>query len=391
VIDGQDKRDPWSVETGTGQSGRRSGKHAGGAKPWPGRGDSERPVSAGLNPVGRHSARGINAASTQATEGTQDTGPPPISEPERPRQARTSKTFWRELVTIVVAAAVLTLLVKAFLVQVYRIPSASMENTLMVGDRVLVNKLVYHFRDIDRGDIVVFSGQGSWGPDAPPPSSDPVVRVFDDVLSGLGLHSDQTFYIKRVIGLPGDHIACCNAQDQVTVNGIPLNETSYVAPGGIQAQSYDPFHVTVPAGHVWVEGDNRGDSSDSRLHTSDPGGGAIPENEIVGRAFFKIWPPSQFGDLPIPADFQQAALNLDPAAAATLQVAHAGSLALGAVATAPVAGTAGAAGLISTPLLLLRQRRRSHNSSGASPSAELAGSSALPSGEWDVSGQCADE
>jgi Signal peptidase I len=80
-----------------------------------------------------------------------------------------------------------------------------MENTLEVGDRVLVNKVVYHFRGIARGDIVVFSGQDSWGPDAPPPSSNPVVRVFDDVLSGLGLHSDQTYYIKRVIGLPGDH------------------------------------------------------------------------------------------------------------------------------------------------------------------------------------------
>jgi signal peptidase I len=282
------------------------------------------------------------------------TGPPredvPAGARKPPRPAKKAKAFWRELVTIVVAAAVLTLLVKAFVVQVYRIPSASMENTLMVGDRVLVNKLVYHFRGIDRGDIVVFSGQGSWGPDAPPPSSDPVVRVFDDVLSGLGLHSDQTFYIKRVIGLPGDHVACCNAHDQVTVNGVALNETSYVAPGGIQLQAGDTFSVTVPAGYVWVEGDNRGDSADSRLHMGDPGGGAIPESQIVGRAFFKIWPPSQFGDLPIPSDFQQAALS--------------------AVAAAPLAGTVGAAGLVSTPLLLLRHRRRSHNSGGASAEDE---------------------
>ena len=124
----------------------------------------------------------------------------------RPRR----RNFWRELLTIVVAAAVLTLLVKAFVVQVYRIPSASMENTLQVGDRVLVNKVVYHFRGIARGDIIVFSGQDSWGPDAPPPSSDPVVRIFDDVLSGIGLQDNQTYYIKRVIGLPGDHVACCD-------------------------------------------------------------------------------------------------------------------------------------------------------------------------------------
>jgi signal peptidase I len=291
------------------------------------------------------------------------------AKPARP-QKKNSKAFWRELVTIVVAAAALTLLVKAFLVQVYRIPSASMENTLMVNDRILVNKLVYHFRGIDRGDIVVFSGQGSWGPDAPPPSSDPIVRVFDDVLAGLGLHSTQTYYVKRVIGLPGDHVACCTAQDQVTVNGVALNEAAYVAPGGIQMQAEEPFSIVVPKGYVWVEGDNRGDSDDSRGHTGDPGGGAVPENEIVGRAFFKIWPPSQFGDLPIPADFQQVAVHSGAAGATAVQVAEAGSVALSAVASVPVAGSAAAAGLIGAPLLL-RRRRRSHNSSGASPDSEL--------------------
>ena len=147
-----------------------------------------------------------------------------------PRPRKKKKSFWRELLTIVVAAAVLTLLVKAFVVQVYRIPSASMENTLQVGDRVLVNKVVYHFRGIARGDIIVFSGQDSWGPDAPPPSSDPVVRIFDDVLSGIGLQDNQTYYIKRVIGLPGDRVACCTG-GKVTVNGVPLSEASYVYPG----------------------------------------------------------------------------------------------------------------------------------------------------------------
>src|SRR5215467_9509511 len=135
--------------------------------------------------------------------------PAPASEPDAssgkpepdedvPAAKKKKKSFGRELLTIVVAAAILTLLVKAFVIQVYRIPSASMENTLEVGDRVLVNKVVYHFRGIARGDIVVFSGQDSWGPDAPPPPGNPVVRIFEDVLSGLGLHSSQTYYIKRV-------------------------------------------------------------------------------------------------------------------------------------------------------------------------------------------------
>ena len=213
------------------------------------------------------------------------------------------------MLTIVVAAAILTLLVKAFIIQVYRIPSASMENTLEVGNRVLVNKVVYHFRGIARGDVVVFSGQDSWGPDAPPPSSNPVVRVFDDVLSGLGLHSDQTYYIKRVIGLPGDHVACCT-DGKVTVNGVPLTEDKYLFPGN--PPSTFKFSEVVPAGHLWVMGDHRSDSDDSRYHSGDPGGGAIPENQVVGRAFLIIWPPSQVRDLPIPTTFQQASLHAGP-------------------------------------------------------------------------------
>ena len=219
----------------------------------------------------------------------------------------------RELLIIVVVAAALTLMVKAFIVQVYRIPSASMENTLQVGDRVLVNKVVYRFRGVARGDIIVFSGQDSWGPDAPPPSNNGFVRLWDDVLSTVGLESSQTYYIKRVIGLPGDRVACCT-DGKVTVNGVPLTENSYLYAG--DAPSFPFKAVTVPAGHVWVMGDHRGDSDDSRYHTADPGGGAVPENEIVGRAFLVIWPPSQFRDLPIPSTFSQAALHAGPAGAA---------------------------------------------------------------------------
>ena len=271
----------------------------------------------------------------EAIDDQQDTS---VQDEDAPADKKKKKSFGRELLTIVLAAAVLTLLVKAFVVQVYRIPTGSMENTLAVGDRVLVNKVVYHFRGIARGDIVVFSGQDSWGPDAPPPSGDPVVRLFDDVLSGLGLRDDQTYYIKRVIGLPGDHVACCDARGRVTVNGVPLDEGAYLYPGNPPSFK---FRAVVPAGHLWVMGDHRSDSDDSRYHPGDPGGGAIPENQVVGRAFLVIWPPSQLRDLPIPSTFQQAAL-------------HAGA----AVAAAPVAGVAGAAGVIGAPVLLLRRRRR---------------------------------
>ena len=292
------------------------------------------------------------------------------SEPEaKPGQSAPAakakkKNFWRDLLTIVVAAAVLTLLVKAFVVQVYRIPSASMENTLQVGDRVLVNKVVYHFRGVARGDIIVFSGQDSWGPDAPPPSSDPVVRIFDDVLSGIGLQDNQTYYIKRVIGLPGDRVACCDAQGRVTVNGVPLNESSYIYPGNPPSFK---FSEVVPAGHLWVMGDHRSDSDDSRYHPGDPGGGAIPENQVVGRAFLIIWPPSQIRDLPIPSTFQQASLRAGAAGAAVLGVSRTavtvGGAALSGVAAVPVAGAASAAGVIGAPLLLLRRRCRDRRQS----------------------------
>jgi signal peptidase I len=272
-------------------------------------------------------------ASARTSDSVADkTAREPVQSVSAAKQAKKKRNFWRELLTIVVAAAVLTLLVKAFVVQVYRIPSASMENTLQIGDRVLVNKIVYHFRGIARGDVVVFSGQDSWGPDAPPPSSDPVVRLFDDVLSGIGLQNDQTYYIKRVIGLPGDHVACCTG-GKVTVNGVPLSEGAYLFPGNPPSTS--TFKEIVPPGHLWVMGDHRSDSDDSRYHPEAPGGGAIPENQVVGRAFLIIWPPSQIRDLPIPSTFAQTAL--------------------GAVAAAPVAG---AVGVIGGPVFLLRRRGR---------------------------------
>jgi len=232
------------------------------------------------------------------------------------KKKRRKRPFWRDLVIIVVAALALTILLKAFVVEVFSIPSGSMENTLLPGDRVLVSKIVYRFRDVARGDVVVFSGQGSWGPDAPPPPGNPFLRLWDDLTNLIGVTAPGTDYIKRVIGLPGDHVVCCDAQGRVTVNGVPLSEQSYIHPGDVPSSM--PFDITVPAGHLWVMGDNRADSDDSRYRTSDPGGGSIPESEVVGRAFVIIWPPSRIGDLPIPATFQQVALHATAAAPAVL-------------------------------------------------------------------------
>jgi signal peptidase I len=282
-----------------------------------------------------------SSADAPAPEPADDT-----ESPKRENRAKRKRPFWREFVVVVVAALVLAVLLKTFVVQVFSIPSASMENTLLPGDRILVSKLVYHTRGIARGDIVVFSGQGSWGPDAPPPPGNPVIRFFDDVKDLVGFSAPGTDYVKRVIGLPGDHVACCNANGQVTVNGVPLSEKSYLFPGDPPSQT--PFHVIVPAGYLWVMGDNRSDSDDSRYHTDDPGGGSVPESAVVGRAFVIIWPISQINDLPIPATFQQPALHT--AAAMAFRTADT------AVTAAPEIGGGSAA--LALGILAWRRRRR---------------------------------
>src|SRR6516164_8292791 len=250
----------------------------------------------------------------------------PERAPPRAKGAKRRRSFWRDLVVIVIAGLVLTILLKAFVVQVFAIPSGSMENTLEPGDRVLVNKLVYRFRDIARGDVVVFSGQGSWGPDAPPPPGNPLVRLWDGVTNLIGISAPGTDYIKRVIGVPGDHVACCDA-GRVTVNGVPLSEQSYVHPDDVPSQVV--FSVTVPPGQLWVLGDNRANSDDSRYRRDDPGSGTIPESAVVGRAFVIIWPPSRIGDLPIPATFGQAGLRAAAAGAVTAPAVGGYALAVG--------------------------------------------------------------
>ncbi len=257
------------------------------------------------------------------TPGNQNSQDPAAADAKAGEQAsadekkpRRKRPLWRDLVVIVVAALALTILLKAFVVEVFSIPSGSMENTLLPGDRVLVSKIVYRFRDIARGDVVVFSGQGSWGPDAPPPPGNPFLRLWDDLTNLVGVTAPGTDYIKRVIGIPGDHVVCCDARGRITVNGVPLSEQSYIRPGDVPSSV--PFDAVVPAGRLWVMGDNRSDSDDSRYRTTDPGGGTVPESEVVGRAFVIIWPPSRIGDLPIPNTFQQVALHATAAAPAVL-------------------------------------------------------------------------
>jgi signal peptidase I len=247
---------------------------------------------------------------------------------EEPEEPKSRWSFLTEMVVLFVVALTIALVIKTFIVQPFYIPSASMENTLLVGDKVLVNKIVYRIRPISRGDIVVFNGAGSWQPPVSqqPSSHNPIARLYDATLGRLfnairglfGTAPGQTDYIKRVIGLPGDHVVCCNPNGDITVNGVPLAESSYLIPAAKPSEG--PFNIVVPPGRLWVMGDNRPESADSRLHdcsyTYTPPQcvaydktGTIPEDRVIGRAFMIIWPPSRFRILPIPATFSQRGLS----------------------------------------------------------------------------------
>src|SRR6185437_1426880 len=125
--------------------------------------------------------------------------------------------------------------------------------------------------------------------------------------SMFGFGHPGDILIKRVIGLPGDKVACCDAQGRVTVNSVPLTEQPYLYPG--DAPSEIRFNIVVPPGRLWVMGDHRLISDDSRNHLGTPGGGTIPENAVIGRAFVIIWPISRWRILPIPATFEQPGLS----------------------------------------------------------------------------------
>lgn len=193
-------------------------------------------------------------------------------------------SFWRELPILLGVAIVVAILVRAFVLQTFYIPSESMENTLLINDRVLVNKLVYDFRDPHRGEIIVFEAPRSW-------RSNPAEEDF----------------IKRVIGTPGDRVVCCDPQRRLIINGHPLDEPYLYSDGDVSdVASEEDFDVTVPAGRLWVMGDHRSHSGDSReqYRTShDVVTSTIPVDAVVGRAFVLFWPFSRATWLTVPDGF----------------------------------------------------------------------------------------
>lgn len=206
-----------------------------------------------------------------------------------------------------VVAVGLALFIRTFLVQPFYIPSGSMENTLQVNDRVLVNKLAYRFGEVQRGDVIVFNGADSWQSEVEIPEPANAAEAFfrkTGELFGFAPLGEKDF-IKRVIGLPGDTVACCDEDGRVTVNGHPLNERDYIFPGDDPST---PFDATVPEGRLWVMGDHRAASWDSRFHLQDPGNGTVPIDRVIGRAFAVVWPLSNWSVLSPPETFEQPEL-----------------------------------------------------------------------------------
>ncbi|WP_051681768.1 signal peptidase I [Cellulomonas sp. HZM] len=212
------------------------------------------------------------------------------ADPQRGRPARSGAlSFLRETVIILVSALVLSLVVKTFLVQAFFIPSGSMNDTLIKNDRILVNKLAPGPFDLHRGDIVVFKDPNHWLSDEPEEPTSAAGTVLHDLLTWVGLYPNDAgeHLVKRVIGLPGDHVACAGPGKPVTVNGVALDEP-YLKPGSEPSES--AFDITVPADSLWVMGDNRQHSADSRWHQGEPGGGSVPVKNVVGVAFVIVWP-----------------------------------------------------------------------------------------------------
>lgn len=222
------------------------------------------------------------AGESQPVAGASQAGASPAGASAGARRslARTALLLVREVVVVVVIALAVSLAAKTFLVQAFFIPSQSMENTLKKGDRVLVTKLTPGPFALHHGDVVVFLDPGHWLEEEPPK---PKPGVAKKVLTFVGLLPEESknHLIKRLIGLPGDRVECCDVKGRLSVNDVPLNEP-YLRPGEVPSQK--KFAVTVPKDNLWVMGDNRSNSEDSRFK------GTVPMSKVTGRAFSLVWP-----------------------------------------------------------------------------------------------------
>lgn len=221
--------------------------------------------------------------------------------PDTHEEPPKKKSLAREIPVLIFIALALALLIKSFVVQPFYIPSGSMQQTLKINDRVLVNKMIYHFRDVKRGEIVVFNIEGTGFAQyatALAPPSNIVSRGFRNLENLFGLGPNNKDFIKRVIAIGGDTVACCDAQGRVTVNGKSLDEP-YVYRDGPDEQNKRFGPVKIAKGNLWVMGDHRNDSEDSRV------GGQVPQSKVIGQAFVRVWPITQWRGFGVPKTFSQ--------------------------------------------------------------------------------------
>ncbi|KQV07710.1 signal peptidase I [Leifsonia sp. Root112D2] len=217
---------------------------------------------------------------------------------DRRKRQRSLKLFLRDILIIFVVAVLVSFLIKTFLIRSFYIPSGSMENTLQINDRIVVNELEPNLVPISHGDVVVFRDPGGWLPPKVTTPQNPLAAAVDWALSVVGLSASDSddHLIKRVIGLPGDHVTCCNTLGQLSVNGVPIKEPYILLPAG-ETNASHPFDVVVPKGDLWVLGDNRWRSQDSSLNQGLPGKGFVPITDVVGRAVLISWPVSRWSVL----------------------------------------------------------------------------------------------
>ena len=210
----------------------------------------------------------------------------------------------REIPIIVVSALVVAVIIKTFFVHFFFVPSGSMENTLRIGDRIAVNKFSAMFSDIRRGEVVVFKDPSNWLGSTPPSSGNAVARELKRALVDVGVLPDPAtqYLVKRTVGVGGDRVVCCDARGRLQVNGISIVE-NYLFPGN--APSDSKFDITVPKGFIWVMGDHRAASADSRFHTDDIHKGFVPVSDVVGRAEFVVWPLNHLKFLSVSHDLSR--------------------------------------------------------------------------------------
>jgi signal peptidase I len=202
----------------------------------------------------------------------------------------------REFPILVIVALAVSLLIKTFIVQFFFIPSGSMENTLQISDRVAVNKIPFISSTINRGDVVVFRDPANWLPEPYQSTENKVISTLKEGLVAVGVlpNPAKQYLVKRVIGVAGDNVICCS-DGKLTINGKVADEP-YIFAGNKPSEM--KFNVTVPEGKIWVMGDHRGSSADSRYHQDDVNNGFVPVEKVTGRVFAVIWPFKNLAFLP---------------------------------------------------------------------------------------------